>query len=107
YAPLAGRSLAEMAKARGEDPWDTFFNLVKAGAFALPESMSEANKLRLLREEFMSFSTDVGPAGGSLIASHPRAFGAFPRLLSRYVRDLSAITLERAVAQASAAAANN
>jgi N-acyl-D-aspartate/D-glutamate deacylase len=105
YVPLAGQSLAQMAKARGEDPWDTFFNLVRAGAFALPESMSEENKLLALREEFISFCTDVGPAG-SQIASHPRAFGSFPRLLSRYVRDLGAMSLERAVAQASAAAAN-
>jgi N-acyl-D-amino-acid deacylase len=59
-----------------------------------------------MREEFVSFCTDVGPAGGSLIASHPRAYGAFPRVLSRYVRDLGAISLERAIAQASAAAAN-
>jgi N-acyl-D-amino-acid deacylase len=55
----------------------------------------------------VSFCTDVGPAGGSRIASHPRAYGAFPRVLSRYVRDLGAISLEGAVAQASAAAANN
>jgi N-acyl-D-amino-acid deacylase len=107
YAPLAGRSLAEIAKARSEDPWDTFFNLVRAGAFALPESMSEANKLRAMREEFVSFCTDVGPAGGSQIASHPRAYGAFPRLFSRYVRELGGLSLPRAVAQASAAAANN
>jgi N-acyl-D-amino-acid deacylase len=105
YAPLAGQSVAAMAKANAEDPWDTFFALVKAGAFALPESMSEENKLEALREEFISFCTDVGPAK-SLIASHPRAFGSFPRLLSHYVRDLGAMTLERAVAQASAAGAN-
>ena len=96
-----------MAKASGEDPWDTFFNLVRAGAFALPQSMTEANKIAAMQQEFVSFCTDVGPAGGSLIASHPRAFGAFPRLLSRYVRDQGAISLERAVAQASAAGANN
>ena len=54
----------------------------------------------------MSFCTDVGPAGGSDIATHPRAYGSFPRILSRYVRDLGVISLERAVAQASAAAAN-
>lgn len=107
YKALAGQSVADLAKARGEDPWDTFFNLVRSGAFALPQSMSEANKILALQQEFVSFCTDVGPAGGSLIAAHPRAFGSFPRLFSRYVRDLGAISLERAVAQASAAAANN
>jgi N-acyl-D-amino-acid deacylase len=105
YAPLAGQTVADMARAKSEDPWDTFFNLVRAGAFALPESMSEENKLLALREEFISFCTDVGPAA-SQIASHPRAFGSFPRLMSKYVRELGAMSLERAVAQASAAAAN-
>jgi N-acyl-D-amino-acid deacylase len=69
--------------------------------------MSEANKIAAIQQEFVSFCTDVGPAGGSIIAAHPRAFGAFPRLLSRYVRDLGAISLERAIAQASASGANN
>lgn len=105
YSSLAGQSVADMAKAKTEDPWDTFFNLVNAGAFALPESMSEENKLQALHEEFISFCTDVGPASSD-IASHPRAFGSFPRLLSKYVRELGAMSLERFVAQASAAGAN-
>jgi N-acyl-D-amino-acid deacylase len=105
YAPLVGQSLAQMAKAKNEDPWDVFFKLVRAGAFALPESMSEENKLLAIREEFVSFCTDVGPSS-SAIASHPRAYGSFPRLLAHYVRDLGAISLERAVAQASAGGAN-
>lgn len=107
YTELIGKSVAEIAEATGEDPWDTFFNLVKADAFALPQSMTEANKLQLMKEPFISFCTDVGPAGGSRISSHPRAFGSFPRLLSHYVRDLGAISLEHAIAQASAAAAND
>lgn len=107
YEGLDGQTVAAIAKAKNEDPWDTFFNLVQSGAFALPETMSDANKILAMQQEFVSFCTDVGPAGGDRIASHPRAFGAFPRLLSRYVRDLGAISLERAVAQASAAAANN
>ncbi len=106
YSELAGQTVAEMAKARDEDPWDTFFNLVRSGAFALPQSMTDANKILALQQEFVSFCTDVGPAGGSRIASHPRAFGSFPRLLSHYVRDLGAISLERAIAQASAVATN-
>ena len=107
YAKLTGQTIAAIAKTREEDPWETFFNLVRTGAFALPQSMTDANKILAMQQEFISFCTDVGPAGGSRIASHPRAFGAFPRLLSRYVRDLGAISLERAVAQASAAAAND
>lgn len=108
YADHAGQSVAEIAKASNEDPWETFFNLVRSGAFALPESMTEANKILAMQQEFTSFCTDVGPAGpGGRIASHPRAYGSFPRLLSRYVRDLGAISLERAVAQASAVAAND
>lgn len=106
YREHVGQSIAKIAQATGEDPWDTFFNLVKAGAFALPQSMTEANKILAMRENFVSFCTDVGPASGDLIASHPRAFGSFPRMLSHYVRDLGAISLERAVAQASSTAAN-
>ena len=107
YSKLDGQSVAMIAQAMDEDPWDTFFNLVQSGAFALPETMSDANKILAMRQNFVSFCTDVGPAGGDRSASHPRAFGSFPRMLSRYVRDLGAISLERAVAQASAAAANN
>ncbi|MCS7465835.1 serine hydrolase [Stieleria sp. ICT_E10.1] len=107
YAKHDGKSVAEIARACDEDPWDTFFQLVRQGAFALPETMTDANKILAMQQEFVSFCTDVGPAGGSRSASHPRAFGSFPRLLSRYVRDLGAISLERAIAQASAVAAND
>ena len=107
YADLAGQSVAQIAKTRDEDDWDTFFNLVRTGAFALPESMSEANKILAMQQEFVSFCTDVGPAGGSRIASHPRAYGSMPRMLSHYVRDFGVISLEQAVSQASAVAAND
>ncbi len=106
YEKLGGKSVGEIAKALDQDLWDAFFELIKARAFALPESMTEANKILALQQDFISFCTDVGPAGGSNIATHPRAYGAFPRILRRYVRELGVISLERAVAQASAAAAN-
>lgn len=107
YAGLAGQSVAQLAAAKNEEPWETFFHLVRAGAFALPESMTDANKILAMQQEFMSFCTDVGPASGSRIASHPRAFGAFPRLFARYVRELGILSLEQAVARASAVAAND
>lgn len=106
YAPNNGQSVAAIAKALAKDPWDVFFDAAKLDVFALPQTMSEANLIKAVREEFVSFCTDVGPAGGSSIASHPRAAGAFPRVLARFVRDLGAISLERAVSQMSAVAAN-
>lgn len=105
YKPHDGKSIAAIAAVMEEDPWDTFFDLVRANAFVLPETMSEANKIDAMQQEFISFCTDVGPAASG-IASHPRAYGSFPRLLSHYVRNLGAISLERAVSQASATAAN-
>ena len=107
FREYAGQSVAAIAKATGEDEWSVFFDLCTAGSFALPETMSDANKILAMQQEFVSFCTDVGPAGGSRSASHPRSFGSFPRVLSRYVRDLGAISLERAIAQASASACNN
>ncbi len=107
YRKWNGLSLAKIADENGEDPWDTFFELVIRGAFALPETMSEANKIMALQQGFVSFCTDVGPASGGRTTSHPRAFGAFPRVISHYVRDQNAISLERMVSQASSAAASN
>lgn len=107
YQKFDGLSVKEIAEAMDEDPWETFFQLVQSGAFALPQTMTDANKILAMKQEFVSFCTDVGPAGGSRSASHPRAFGSFPRLISHYVRDLGVISLERVVAQASAAAAND
>ncbi len=89
YRELVGQSVAVMAKAHDESPWDTFFHLVRAGAFALPESMTDANKLLAIQQEFVSFCTDVGPAGG---CAAPRT----PALLVRFrdfFRDTSATSV--------------
>ncbi|MDP1560979.1 MAG: serine hydrolase [Pirellulaceae bacterium] len=101
YRTAVGQSLAEIAKLHDQDPWETFFHLLRSGAFVLPESMSEENKILAMQQDFVAFCTDVGPATGRDYAAHPRAYGAFPRLFSRYVRELKALTLEQAVAQAS------
>jgi N-acyl-D-aspartate/D-glutamate deacylase len=120
YAAHNGKSVGEIARSMKQDPWDVFFAIARAGAFAMPQSMSEANKIKAMKQDFVSFDTDAGPApplehgnqnrqngaSRSGAVSHPRAFGAFPRVLARYVRELGALTLEEAIQRMAAVAAN-
>jgi len=106
YRQHNGLSVQAIAERTGKPAWDVFFEIAQRDAFAMPQTMSEANKIKAMREPFTSFDTDVGPAGGSSVASHPRAWGAFPRIFARYVRELGALTLEEAVQKATAVAAN-
>lgn len=106
YSAHNGESLAAIARAVGKDPWDVFFEVVQQGASAMPESMTEANLIKAMRQEFVSFDTDMGPAGDPRAGTHPRGYGAFPRVLARYVRDLGVLSLEGAVRRMTAVAAN-
>src|SRR4030095_14478073 len=45
YAAHNGKSLGEIARSVQQEPWDVFFAVVRAGAFAMPQSMSEGNKI--------------------------------------------------------------
>ena len=105
YARYNGQSLGAVARAVHKDPWDVFFEIAQTEVFAMPQSMSEANKIKAMREEFTSFDTDAGPAATGF-AVHPRGYGAFARVLARYVRDLGALSLEGAVHRGAALAAN-
>jgi N-acyl-D-aspartate/D-glutamate deacylase len=121
FAAHHGKSLGDIARAVDQDPWEVFFAMARGSAFAMPQSMSEANKIKAMQQDFVSFDTDAGPAppppardsqgrqdGATRSAAvrHPRAFGAFPRVLARYVRELGVLTLEAAIQRMTAVAAN-
>src|SRR5260370_6794694 len=94
-----GKSIAEIAKMRGKDVWTTFFDLVESGEVSVnPKSMNEEQKHLALRAEFISFCTDSEPIDiAKATNAHPRAFGSFPRVLAKYVREEKVITLEMAI----------
>jgi N-acyl-D-aspartate/D-glutamate deacylase len=106
YHEHQGTPLGQIARRVNQDPWEVFFELCRSGAFAMPQSMSEANKCRAMCEPFVSFCTDVGPLVSGRSADHPRGWGSFPRALARYVRELGVIPLEQAVSQMTSLAAN-
>jgi N-acyl-D-amino-acid deacylase len=56
---------------------------------------------KIMREPYVNVCTD-GLLGGK---PHPRAYGTYPRMLGRYVRELNVLTLEAAVRKMSGLAA--
>jgi dihydroorotase/N-acyl-D-amino-acid deacylase len=98
-----GMRLNELAAARGQDVPDAVFDLLladNAGTSAIYFSMSEEDLEYGLRQPWVSIGIDAGArAADSTVTSrpHPRAYGSFPRILCRYVRERRVITLEDAV----------
>jgi N-acyl-D-amino-acid deacylase len=112
--PLTGKTLAEAARLRGEDPVDTIMNLVledRSRVGTIYFLMSEDNIKKQIRQPWVSFGSDaasIAPEGNFLKSSaHPRAYGNFARLLGKYVREEKVISLAEAVRRLSGLPATN
>lgn len=107
--PLQGKTLAEIAKAQGKDPMDALFDLlIEDNAYTTAASfgMSESDIVLALQQPWVSIDNDSegtspdGPLGKD--HPHPRAYGTFPRILRKYVREEKKLTLEEALRKFSA-----
>jgi N-acyl-D-amino-acid deacylase len=112
--PLTGKTLAEVAKQRGEDPVETIMNLVledRSRVGTVYFMMSEDNIKKQIKLPWVSFGSDAGsmPAEGVFLKSstHPRAYGNFSRLLGKYVREEKVIPLEEAIRRLTGLPATN
>jgi N-acyl-D-amino-acid deacylase len=112
--PLTGRTLAQAATLRGEDPIDTIMNLVledQSRVGAVYFLMSEENVRKQIALPWMSFGSDGASLAPelpfTLSSPHPRAYGNFARLLGRYVRDEKIIPLEEAIRRLTGLPATN
>jgi dihydroorotase/N-acyl-D-amino-acid deacylase len=99
-----GKTLAQVAALRHSDPIDALFDLlVEDGAFTSVAvfGMSEPDVLLALRQPWVSINNDSqGTATDGLLGEehpHPRAYGTFPRILRKYVREERRLTLEDAI----------
>lgn len=96
----AGRSLAEVADARDEDPVTTYLALLamlevsgaRGGEYVVARSMTEQDIRAILAWPHANVCSD-----GSGEGAHPRGHGAFPRVLARYVREEGVLDLETAI----------
>lgn len=99
-----GRRITEIAAMRGQDWIDATFDLLLSEEDRISTiyfSMSEENVRRQLTLPWIKVSTDAGghdPVWSEQYGPvHPRSYGAYPRVLGKYVREEGVLTLEDAI----------
>ncbi len=104
-----GQTLAQIAKARGVKPIDALLDLLVADegyTFCAVFGMSEPDIALALSQPWVSIDNDSqGTAPDGLLGEehpHPRAYGTFPRILRKYVREEHLLRLEEAIRKFSA-----
>ena len=107
-----GMTLTQIGKAMGKDPRDAVIDLViadKGETSVITSIMDEDDVRTALKHPLVGVGTDSGAKAtdGKLSESksHPRAWGSFPRILGRYVRDERLLTLEEAIRKMTSKAA--
>ena len=94
---LANVSLAELAARYGVDPWSAAEQLVAAApeTIVILDSMAERDVLAVLRDDYTMIGSDGLPNQHQ--ASHPRLWGSFARVISRYARDQAVLSVAEAI----------
>src|SRR5688572_16089954 len=99
-----GKNLVQIGKEMGKDPRDAAMDLVIADrgeTSVIISIMREDDVKAALSHPMMSIGTDSGARAEdgpfSESKSHPRAWGSFPRVLGKYVREERLIPLEDAI----------
>jgi len=99
YPQYIGKTLADVAALRYENPIDALFSLAEddIDISMIAEGMSEEdNKIAIShRLGMISSDSSVVKLGDKM--PHPRTYCAFSRVLSEFVRDESLLSLEEAV----------
>jgi N-acyl-D-aspartate/D-glutamate deacylase len=99
-----GKTLAQVAAERHTDAIEALFDLLvedRAFTDVAVFGMSEPDIRLALRQPWVSVDNDSqGTSPDGLLGKehpHPRAYGTFPRILRKYVREEHLLTLEEAV----------
>ena len=102
--PLQGKTLAEVAGQKKADPIDALLDLLiedRAYTYVAVFGMAEPDVTLALKQPWVSINNDSqGTAPDGILGQdhpHPRAYGTFPRILRKYVREEKQLTLEDAV----------
>src|SRR5438309_5575205 len=105
---MQGKRLSEIAQLWNKDPMDALFDFLiqdpSTGVAVF--GMSQPDVTLALQQPWVSIDNDSeGTAPDGLLGQahpHPRAYGTFPRILAKYVREEKVLTLEDAIRKFSA-----
>ena len=105
-----GKRLTEIASAWHKDWPDALMDLTTLESNRLGQVIfvaSDSNVAMQVRQPWMKFGTDAEAfdPDSAKIATHPRAYGTYPRILGRFVREQHILTLEDAVRKMTGAVA--
>jgi N-acyl-D-amino-acid deacylase len=106
--PLQGKRISEIAKLWNKDPMDALFDFLIEDPFAgvAVFGMSQPDVTLALQQPWVAIDNDSsGTSPEGILGQehpHPRAYGTFPRILRKYVREDKELTLEDAIRKFSA-----
>jgi N-acyl-D-amino-acid deacylase len=92
-----GKTIAEIAAATGKDAVTQIIDMIRAagpGIGIIGTSMRDDDLAKFVAHPQVVICSDGGLSG-----RHPRGYGAFPRVLARYVREQRVLPLEDAIAK--------
>lgn len=109
---IEGKTIQEAANQKEKEPVEIVLDLLhddECGTMVVCFSMSEDNVIKALSHPLSMLGSDGKSLAteGPLSAGrpHPRNFGAFPRFISKYVREDKSISLQEAIRKMTSAPA--
>lgn len=104
YKRFDNSTIAQIANAIGKDPAETTLDILveeKLQVYAIFHEIAEDDLVKVIRHPLAAIGSDgeaeapYGPSGKH--ATHPRAYGTFPRALRRYTIDKKLVPLEEMI----------
>jgi len=96
FLPATRQQLVDVMREMNAPAGETVIRILEQGnTSAILRFGSEADLVKILKHPTTSIACDCGASTET--RQHPRAFGAFPRVLGRYVREQNVLTWEDAI----------
>ncbi len=105
HPELEGKNVSEIAKSLNKEPGDLVADLLieqKGSGAVVTLTMSDEDVKQVMSHPAQVVGSDGLPSLGK---PHPRAYGAFPRVLGKYCREEKTLTLEEGVRKMTGATA--